>query len=227
MVRSIYEDAPTYTATQPLGGGDYQVGQGECVESIAFERGFFWKTIWDDPENSELKQAREDANVLLPGDRLHIPEKQLKEEPGDTEKKHSFRRKGLPSVLRLVLREGGEPQANTPYVLLIDSKEYRGTTDGQGKLKHSLPPNAGSAKLRVGDDTREFTLLLRSIDPVESIAGLQSRLRNLGYFLGDERGTLGPLTCHAIQSFQENHDLEATGELNEATQRKLKQIHGC
>ena len=53
--------------------------EGECVGSIAFEHGFFPDTLWDHPNNAELKGKRGDPNVLLAGDVVHVPDLRPKE----------------------------------------------------------------------------------------------------------------------------------------------------
>jgi N-acetylmuramoyl-L-alanine amidase len=53
----------------------YTAGQGDSTTRIAFRNGFFWKTVWEHPENSELKSKRKDPNILLPGDTVFIPER--------------------------------------------------------------------------------------------------------------------------------------------------------
>jgi len=124
--------APADTGTGPIGQGAHAVQQGECTESIAFDNGLFWETIWNDPNNAELRRARQSPNALLPGDKLHVPERQEGSSSGETEKRHRFKRKGVPSTIQIVLKEGGEPRTGVPYTLTIDGKFVSGTTDGQG-----------------------------------------------------------------------------------------------
>jgi N-acetylmuramoyl-L-alanine amidase len=80
---------------------DHEIGPGDCINSIALEHGFFPDTLWNHGSNSELKQKRKDPNVLFPGDKLHIPDIEIKEVSKATEKRHRFRRKGVPAKLHL------------------------------------------------------------------------------------------------------------------------------
>ena len=210
----------------PVGQGEYVVSQGECIESIAFEHGLFWKSIWDHAQNSELKQKRKDPNALLPGDRVHVREKELKQESGATEARHRFKRKGIPAILKLVfLNDAGKPRANLPYRLDIDGQVFTGSTDGDGALKHGIPPNAQSGTLTLNNQD-EYLLDLRHLDPSSEATGIQARLRNLGYDPGDIDGDLGPRTKGALSEFQQDHDLDVTGEPNEQTLKKLEDVHG-
>ena len=89
---------------------EYTVGQGECIDSIAFEHGFFADTVWDYSKNSDLKNRRKDPNILQPGDIVIIPELKIKEESCAAEKKHRFRRKGVPAKLTLVFYRPKPPE---------------------------------------------------------------------------------------------------------------------
>lgn len=219
---------PVPTAS-PAGTGDYVVKQGECTASIAVDSGHFWENIWNDPANAELRQARVDPNVLLPGDRLTIQPLRPKKEPGQTEMRHRFVRRGEPASLRVRLTFCGKPRGNLPYVLTLDGGiERTGTTDVNGNLQVPLPAKAhkGVLKLGGGDEQQVYHLDLGQINPQDDITGIQQRLSNMGYPCGSIDGILGPHTRAALCAFQEAFRLPATGEPDAATQARLKQEHG-
>lgn len=99
------QDTATDTTheTGPVDGGDYVVMQGECIESIAFEHGFYGESIWNDSQNAELKKVRKDHNILYPGDIIFIPDKEENHEHSNSGQRHPFRRKGVPAILRIRL----------------------------------------------------------------------------------------------------------------------------
>jgi len=206
----------------------HTVEQGDCIESIAFERGFFWETIWDHPRNRELREARKSPNVLRPGDVVHIPDLREKWVECATNRRHVFRLRGVPSMLSVIVRIDDEVKADTPYVLDVDGKRFEGRTDGDGRLKHPISPRARRATLLIGEgETREaLELALGDVDPVEDISGVQARLNNLGFHCGEEDGELDPLLEQAITDFQARHGLEPSGELDEATRARLLAEHG-
>lgn len=138
------------------------IRQGECISSLAYERGFLWSTIWD--ENRKLQSARDNPNALLPGDEVVIPEKQRKEESGATEMRHRFRKKGEPAKFRLIVERDDKPLANKPYTLEIDGTLYSGTTNHEGFLEVNIPPNARGGKLTIEDMEHEFRL--GTLDPL-------------------------------------------------------------
>jgi hypothetical protein len=75
---------------------EYTVKQGDCLSSIAEKHGFTPDKIWDHRKNSQLKEKRKDPNFLQPGDVVHMPDKEKKEEFGDTDQRHKFKRRGVP-----------------------------------------------------------------------------------------------------------------------------------
>ena len=198
---------------------EHTVEQGECISSIAERHGFFWRTIWNHARNAELRERRGDPNVLYPGDIVFIPEKSEKQHAGITEKRHRFRKKGVPAKLRLIVEEQDIPLANTSYILEVDGKLYEGETDAQGLLEASIDPCAKRARLKIGG--LDYELDLGAMDPLDEDIGVQARLQNLGFYDGDLDGEIGPETKQAIAGFQRAVGLEPTAELDGPTKQKL------
>jgi len=212
----------------PVGSGEHVVEQGECVASIAKETGHFWQTIWDDPANADLREAREDPYILLPGDRVHVPPLRKKWETGQSEMRHRFVRKGQPEVFRVRVLRDGEPRGNEPYTLDVDGTVHEGTTDADGKLSCAIAANARRAKLCVGaeSDVDEYCFRLGAIDPIDELSGVQGRLNNLGFDCGPADGKWGPHTERALKAYQGRRKLPVTGQPDEATRAKLLEDFG-
>src|SRR2546423_13153193 len=139
----------------------YNVKQGDCVSSIASDHGFFPDTIWNHADNAELKRKRKDPNVLMTGDVLTIPDKEIKEASKPTEQEHKFRKKGVPEKLRLVIRnEDDQPRANLKYTLIIDGASFQGVTGGDGSIQQNIPPDAEEAQLTLREGDHETIYVL-------------------------------------------------------------------
>lgn len=204
---------------------NHEVRQGECIFSIAKIYGFFWEKIWNHPNNAQLKQSRQDPNILYPGDVVFVPEKEEKQESCATEQRHRFRKKGTSAMLRIQLLDDDEPRADESYVLEIDGQLFSGTTDGDGRLEHPILPDARKGRLLVGEAQEEYILKLGYVDPIDEVSGVQARLNNLGFDCGEVDGVLGPRTEAALREFQRKYELTETGEADEATRNKLVEIH--
>ncbi len=263
---------------------DYLVETGDCISSIAHEHGFFWETIWNHPQNAELKSKRKDPNILQEGDVAHIPDLTLKQETRATDKRHKFVRKGAPAKLRFRIMEeplpekakpgaggapagvggggsfldkvvgaaqqaiglptaGGstkefeepdpepleredKPRKNVPYVVLIDGKVTTGNTDGDGRIELSIPPNAQSGTLTLDPGTlkeRVIPLNLGHLNPINVVSGVTQRLNNLGFPCGD--GSDEEALAAALKAFQEKNGLEVTGNIDDVTRNKLRDLH--
>jgi LysM repeat protein len=219
--------------------GEYhRVVQGEHLSSIARKYGFSdYKTIWNHGQNAELKKQRQNPNVIFPGDRLFIPDKEEKTESGSTEQKHRFVLKTEKLKLRLVLEDLYEkPIANAQCELRVENETFPLTTDGQGRIEKDIKPDAHSAFLTIKDSQTPISEMLIPIkigdlNPEDKESGQKARLNNLGYGAGPLDGKTEEenktLFLSAIEEFQCDHGLLVDGKCGPMTQAKLKQVHGC
>lgn len=215
------------TPGEPAGGSEHRVAQGECVAQLAKRHGLLPDTIWRHPANRTLREARPGGRVLLPGDRLHVPERRRKEHPAVTEQRHRFVRKGLPARLRLRLRREGEPRADVAYRLEVDGRIVaEGRSDAEGRIVERIAPDARRGRLVLRDTGEVIPLRLGHLDPPDSITGAQSRLRNLGRYAGAVDGRAGAQTRLALEAFQAEQRLAVTGELDADTAAALRERHG-
>lgn len=207
--------------------GEYVVRQGDSTASIAYRHGFFWETIWNHSSNSELRERRDNPNILNPGDVIFLPDKEQKEVSGATGQRHRFRRKGVPERLRIrLLDEYDEPRAGVSYTLEIDGNLLNGTTDSDGLIEHGILPSASGGRLIVGEsEEEEYRIRLGHLNPRDEVSGMQARLRNLGLYDGEIDGQMNAETIDAIREFQQEKELEATGELDETTQQQIENLH--
>lgn len=203
----------------------HEVEQGDSTISLSEEYGFFATTIWNDPDNAELKKKRKDMNILMPGDLVVIRDLRLKEVDKPTGKQHVFRRKGIPALYRLQVFDVEEPRANQKYRLTVDGQLYEGLTDAHGVLQEHIPANSRDGELVIGPD--EFRALLKFgyLDPINELIGIQKRLNNLGYDCGEANGEDNDSTRTALRDFQRRFDLSQTGEADQATVAKLEEMH--
>lgn len=204
----------------------YIVQAGDCIASIAFERGFFPDTIWNHPDNASLKQARKDPHVLLPGDVVSILDKRVVEIGKPAGKRHRFRRKGVPHELQLRFADWKDnPIANMDADIQVDGILSTGTTDGDGLLKIGIPPGARNVKVRFASGY-EYSLRLGHLDPVSEPAGLQQRLQNLGFYSGALHGRMDAMTTDAVKRFQAAEGLDVTGNPDQGTRDLLVTRNG-
>ena len=220
----------------------YTVRQGDCMSSIAYENGFYWKTLWNLPENAALKTKRKNPNVLLAGDIVTIPDITIKQEARVSGAKYKFVRKGVPEKLNIKLLDyDHKPRANLDYLLVVDGASQRGKTDANGLVTASIPPNAETGRLIFAEPTHVdnagktipakpknlvMTLQLGQINPVSEVSGQKARLANLGFYKGPIDEQLDSKTGQAIRAFQTKQGLPVTGAVDDATRQKLLDIHG-
>jgi hypothetical protein len=204
------------------------IKQGECLMTIALAKGFDPQTIWDHPDNAELKELRHTYQALLAGDRLVIPDLEEKEVAVSTDTVSHFKLNVGSVKLRLRLTRHNQARADEAFELLIDgaAAPITGTTDGDGWIDQAIPADATRATLKLRDGVESYTLNLGHLDPHDSPAGIQQRLRSLGFYFGRVDGELGDVTAAALRRFQTAKSLGVNGEADDATVSALRDAYG-
>jgi hypothetical protein len=181
----------TRAEPQPVGSGQVEARQGDCIYSIAARAGHLWQTLWDHPENRELRDLRKDPGILLPGDRVFVPPIKVKSLMLESGKRYRVVIDGQLVRLRLRMCDGdGEALAATEYRLSVGRREETVTTDDDGCLEAQVPVSAKQAHLVEVATGESFTVLLGYMDPTGSPGAVRKRLANLGYHDGGEEGEM-------------------------------------
>jgi N-acetylmuramoyl-L-alanine amidase len=208
----------------------YVAEAGDCILSISERHGFFWETLWNHPDNRQVKLQRKDPNVLNPGDVVTIPDLKLREENAAVDQRHRYLRKGTPATLRLQLLDlEGQPREGVNCIIAVDGALTNRTTDGEGRLEVPIRPDAVEAVLDYDDEDGypvRRRLKLGGVDPACEEKGIRERLANLGHCELGSQDTEDSGLEHAIRSFQESQKIEPTGSLDDETRQKLKATHG-
>jgi hypothetical protein len=213
---------------------NYTVRQGDHLSKIAKAFGFSdFNTIWNDPNNAELKRQRQSPNVLFPGDSLYVPDRKLREESRGTDQTHQFTMKKVDLKLRLILEDQyNAPIANASRLLTLGSDARQVTTDGDGQIEEDITPDIHDAALVIQDaqtplDNTRIAIKIGDLDPVTEVSGQVARLNNLGYFAGDVKSPDHVTVESAVEEFQCDNNLTVDGVCGPITQAKLKKVHGC
>src|SRR5438132_941146 len=108
--------------------------KGDSMSKIAAENGFAdYNTVWQCPENAQLRQQRDNPNVLSAGDQVFVPDKQPKTVTAATGSEHKYTLKGKATRLRLLILDfAGSPLKNASLQLTVDGQTATVTTDAQG-----------------------------------------------------------------------------------------------
>jgi len=207
----------------------HKIGQGECLAVLAKQYGFTdYHAIWDDPKNAQIKSKRQNPNILAPGDILFIPDKKDKSESRGTSQAHSFQVGDAAVKFRTIIKDAKDrPLANAKYTLKLPDQIYTGVTGSDGLLEQAIPLAAGTGELTLTDLGFTWTLHFGHLDPVDTTAGVQARLKSLGYNPGAVDGTENDGLTAALKAFQRDNDLPVDGTCSDTTRAKLQDKHGC
>ncbi len=211
----------------------YTVVKGDCLSAIANRHGFAdYRTIYNHPDNAEFKQSRPDPNLIYPGDVLWIPEKNPGEKPGNTEKKHKYKKKGKKVKFRVqVMDDEDEGFSDKKYELKIGEDTLEGNTDGSGFLEHEIPADASRGTLNVFTDDENLKVVTWEVafghlDPHDTDEGAKGRLKNLNFYFGEVNSTVDDEPAkRAIKEFQKKNGIDESGELDDTTRSRLQSKH--
>lgn len=214
-------------ATQPT---THKVLPGDCVVSLAAKRGLDPAAVFQLSENSKLREHNHDVQeILAPGDSLHLPARELRQENRPTGSYHPFTLKTHPARLKVRFLDNRQPRSSLDCIVQIDGVKSDATIDSNGLLDIPIPPTTTEVRVRLGgpDSREDYLLKLGHLDPLDTISGLQARLANLGFDPGPIDNILGPRTRAALSIFQRSADLPVTGEPDNNTRDRLHETHGC
>lgn len=230
----------------------HDVVQGEYLSLIALVNGFHdSRVIWEHPDNAELRAKRRNPNVLLPGDRLVIPDREIGVVAATTGQVNPFVAGDDGARLNVHFENASaKPMANRDGPLTLGGKDAAGafvrarplntSTDGAGLLQQAfVGPFADRAAATEADfqmlaqptePAAGFRLLIGNLDPVDVPSGQRARLDNLGYFAGYTENDRDQLEW-ATEEFQADEKLKDRGvfadrKKNLATLNHLGKRHG-
>jgi type VI secretion system secreted protein VgrG len=161
---------------------------------------------------------KDKAGSLMDQALLNAPSTQLKE----TSQK-SFRIQ----MTRPYEKKGISSQ---PYVLEVDGVTYKGTTSAEGYIDQPVPPSAKKGKLTFypfgsGALPWIWELDLSTQSEASDVKGLQSRLKNLGFYNGKIDGENGPKTKYATRCFHRSCELTDKDYLSASDIKRLQAQH--
>lgn len=114
--------------------------------------------------------------------------------------------------------------------MTVDGAGRSGRLDSSGAITEWIPPEAREAEIVLTDeagDEESLDLMLGHLMPLDTVEGVQSRLRNLGYGPDEITGKRDVATIYAISRFQRHNELKVTGEMDDDTRKVLSDAHLC
>ncbi|MFJ4493751.1 type VI secretion system tip protein TssI/VgrG [Pseudomonas atacamensis] len=120
--------------------------------------------------------------------------------------------------------------AGQPYTLEVDGVTYKGATSSDGFVDQPVPPDAKKGKLTFypfGAESQPWVweLDLKAQSEASDVKGLQSRLKNLGFYDGKIDGENGPKTKHATRCFHRSCELADKDYLSSSDIKRLEEQH--
>lgn len=227
---------------------EHKVKRGDTLSFIAEKYNTTVEKIWNSAGNSKLKQKRDSPDILFSGDVLTIPAIEEKNEDAKLESNNKFYCDVNFGEIIIKFLKYEKPRENLKYAAFFEKSCFSNDdkVDDTGVVAHEVnfEEKMGVINLFPEKDSayiaEKYTLKIGELDPLDTISGIQARLKNLGYYFENENkfpsiGSEKPYkdedmdihTKNALAVFQIENDLEPTGIYDDKTKDKLKVIHGC
>lgn len=212
------------------------VAQGETLRRIAKKHNFgSWQKIYDHPDNAEFRALRQNPEIIFPGDKVVIPDIAPQAVSVSAGKRHVFRLKREKEIFKIKINNGkGRAWVGKRVVLTVDGQRLDTTIGADGMVSLELPKGTETdGKMEIflnansDQPTHQVEVKLASLDPVETLSGVQARCNMLGFECGVADGVMGAKTRSGVMGFQAAHGLDVDGVPGPMTQAKLKEVYGC
>ncbi len=123
----------------------------------------------------------------------------------------------------------GQPWSNADVMVSLNGQQTPVKSDANGYISLQVPADCDKSDLDItvspAIPSQTFNAGLNQLQPVDTVAGLQARLNNLGFNAGPVDGIMGRKTKAATRKFQSLHKLMVDGISGPQTQQKLTDVH--
>jgi hypothetical protein len=134
------------------------------------------------------------------------------------------------AMVRFCVQDAAGAQAGCACRLILDGQVTEATSAPDGYVEFRVPAEARTATLLVQGASgkgQERHIVLGGLQAVDDDAGVEGRLRNLGFDTGPAVGQQPDAVAGALSGFQQRCSLEPTGTVDDETRERLAQEHGC
>lgn len=186
--------------------------------------------VWNHPKNADLRQRRENPNVLYPGEVLFIPDTPSPSRDISAGTLNSY----TAEVPLTQLSLKGPPRA--VYVVSGFEPSLEGTSGDDGLIAFEVPVTQKELTVTYPELGIAYPIRVAHLNPVEEPSGLHARLDNLGYGrspmadLVDMMMGLADPDEHryqrAIEQFRMDHKPAEEGDSDKSLRDKLRALHG-
>ncbi|WP_064573422.1 type VI secretion system Vgr family protein [Cupriavidus gilardii] len=133
-------------------------------------------------------------------------------------------------AVRITRPYESESTVGKPYVLCLGSQTFEGNVPASGVIAHPMEPGTKTATLTIHPFDRQhrpwqWTLDLRVQPDTMDHRGIQSRLKNLGFYDGKLDGVCGQRTRAALRAFHETVRMPSSSGLHADALTSLNAQH--